>query len=257
MTWRRLRIALLLMILLIVGLSTWLDRVYTTDWTTPLGVALHPISADDSPISRAYVAALATADFADIEKFFGDEARHHGVTLDEPVRLWLAAPPESRPPLVEPGASVLEAMAYALRLRWHAWRTLSGQPGPTPHVRMYLLYHDPAVTPLVPHSLGLARGLIGVVHLFAAREMHGSNQVVLAHEILHTLGATDKYRLADGQPLHPDGFAEPGRQPLYPQSHAEVMGGRIPLSDDEAMIPASLDAVVVGHLTAREIRWLP
>jgi hypothetical protein len=34
------------------------------------------------------------------------------------------------------------------------------------------------------------------------------------------------------------------------------MGGRIPLTSQESVTPASLDQVVVGELTAAEIRWL-
>ena len=97
-----------------------------------------------------------------------------------------------------------------------------------------MLYHDPAISPALPHSIGLQKGLFGIVHVFADRDMRGSNDTVIAHELLHTLGATDKYDLRTNQPLHPDGFAEPDREPLYPQSFAELMGGRIPVSNTEA-----------------------
>jgi hypothetical protein len=85
--------------------------------------------------------------------------------------------------------------------------------------------------------------------------MLGSNDVVIAHELLHTLGATDKYDLATGLPSHPAGYAEPERAPLHPQSHAELMGGRIPLSGSRAETPESLRRVVIGPATAREIGW--
>jgi hypothetical protein len=146
-------------------------------------------------------------------------------------------------------------MAYSLRLRLHAWRKLSDGSGPTPHVRIYVLFHDPAVTPALPHSLGLERGLIGIVHLFADPRMRGSNDVVLAHEILHTLGASDKYVPATGQPIHPGGYADPDLVPLHPQHRAELMGGRIPLSATEAEIPESLADAMIGPETAREIGW--
>jgi hypothetical protein len=57
-------------------------------------------------------------------------------------------------------------------------------------------------------------------------------------------------------PVYPDGFAEPDKDPLLPQDYAEIMGGRIPLSEGEAEIPESLDQVLVGAVTAREINWL-
>jgi hypothetical protein len=118
-----------------------------------------------------------------------------------------------------------------------------------------VLYHDPAISPELPHSLGLQKGLLGVVHVFADDGMKGANDTVIAHELLHTLGATDKYDLANNQPLHPEGFAEPNRQPLYPQSFAELMAGRIPVSSTQAQTPESLQQVLIGPKTASEIGW--
>jgi hypothetical protein len=82
------------------------------------------------------------------------------------------------------------------------------------------------------------------------------NNVIIAHEFLHTLGATDKYNPADGMPNFPSGYAEPDRNPLYPQRYAEIMGGRIAESEVEAMIPKSLNYVTIGRTTAEEIRLL-
>ena len=70
------------------------------------------------------------------------------------------------------------------------------------------------------------------------------------------LGATDKYSVASGQPIGPDGLAEPQREPLYPQRYAEIMGGRIAVAEDDSMIPKSLDYAVIGPLTAREINLI-
>jgi len=75
------------------------------------------------------------------------------------------------------------------------------------------------------------------------------------HELLHTLGATDKYDLSNNQPLFPDGYAEPELTPLHPQLKAEIMGGRIPLSQLKAIIPSSLAKTVIGPKTANEIGW--
>ena len=80
--------------------------------------------------------------------------------------------------------------------------------------------------------------------------------MVLAHELLHTLTATDKYNLDTTLPTFPDGFAEPDKQPLYPQDLAELMGGRIPINENKAEIPHSLSFTVIGNKTAQEIGWL-
>ncbi len=76
----------------------------------------------------------------------------------------------------------------------------------------------------------------------------------IVHELMHTLGATDKYGQAN-MPVHPQGYAEPYRDPLYPQRKAEIMGGRIPLSAHKSKMPEKLGEVVVGEYTATEIYW--
>ena len=78
--------------------------------------------------------------------------------------------------------------------------------------RCSCVYHDPARAPVLPHSVGLQRGLTGVVHLFATRSQDDQNAIVTAHELLHTFGATDKYA-GRGTPLYPRGYAEPLRVP--------------------------------------------
>jgi hypothetical protein len=91
--------------------------------------------------------------------------------------------------------------------------------------------------------------------VYAGIESRAQNNIVIAHELLHTFGATDKYDLATDAPRFPEGFADPGQIPRYPQRRAEIMAGRIPVSASEQVMAESLDDVVVGPLTAREIGW--
>ena len=102
---------------------------------------------------------------------------------------------------------------------------------------------------MLPHSVGLQRGLTGVVHLFAAHSQDDQNAIVTAHELLHTFGATDKYD-ADDRPLYPSGYAEPLRVPRYPQRYAEIMAGRVPLSADRQEMPDDLSQTLVGPVSA-------
>lgn len=250
---RKLRLIALLGILVFVAVATWLDRVYTTDWRGPLLVALFPIDADDSEAAERHLQQLEASSFDAIEQFFSREAERYQLPLERPVRFVLAPPLQDRPPLLAPDANVLQVMWWSLRLRFWSWN-VDDPAGPTPRIRLFLLYHDPQRSPQLPHSVGLQKGLMGIAHLFASPEMSGSNLMVIAHEFLHTLGATDKYD-ADSQPLFPDGYAEPDREPRHPQAAAELMAGRIPLSESTAEIPASLRQVVIGPLSAQEIGW--
>ena len=254
-TWRALRISLLLMLLAIIAMSAWLTRRNATDWNRPLWVVAFPINADGSAVTAAYLDTLTRESFAPIEQYLAEQARGHGVTRAAPLEIRLGPHLAQCPPTPPHGGSVLRVVAWSLHLRWWAWRAASAYDGPPIDVRLFLLYHDPAQSQRLDHSVGLKEGMIAMTNVFADRSMAGSNLVVIAHELLHTVGATDKYDPATGLPRYPDGYAEPERIPRYPQSYAELMGGRVPLSESAAEIPTDLGKTRIGTGTAGEIGW--
>lgn len=251
-----LRILALLVVLLLVAVGTWRDRVRSTQWRVPLFVAVYPVAADDSPVTRDYVAALTCEQFAAIDRFFEAEAQRYRIGLATPLQTRLKPPLHTIPPQRSADAGIFSTLLWSLRVRYWAWRQTANAGEPA-DIRIFVLYHDPALSPSVPHSLGLQKGLIGVVYAFAQNSMDGGNTVVIAHEILHTLGATDKYDPANDAPRFPEGYGDPAQAPLFPQSSAELMGGRRMLSRTQWEQPADLGEVVIGPQTALEIRWLP
>jgi hypothetical protein len=253
--WKQIRILVLLLILLIVAVRTWHDRIATTSWREPLWVGIFPINGDDSAVARSYVAGLQGKDFTDIETFFAQQAPRFGRTLEQPVRIELYPFSSVPPPTLPTGAGPIGAAWWSLKLRWFAAHAASVPGRAPPQIRLFVLFHDPAQLQSLPDSHGMQKGLVGVVNVFADPAEAGSNDVVIAHELLHTLGATDKYALGSGAPLYPQGFADPDAHPLYPQAQAEIMAGRRALSPTEFDMPGSLRNVVVGPLTAAEIRW--
>lgn len=253
--WKTIRVAVLLLVLVIVAGRTWLDRVDTRSWKSPLWVGIYPLNGDGSPSAQSYIADLSANDFASIATFCEREAHRFAVGLEEPVHIELYPQGRELPPQLDTNAGPLGVMWWSLKMRWFAMHA-TRVPGRTPsRIRIFVLYHDPSSLQIVPDSHGLQKGLMGVVHAFATRSMAGSNNIVIAHELMHTLGATDKYNLGTGEPLYPSGFAEPDRQPLYPQSSAEIMAGRRAVSATDSDMPSSLKDVVVGPVTADEIRW--
>jgi hypothetical protein len=251
---KMLRVAVLLLVLLLVALTTCQERYLSTRWHDPLYVSIYPIAADDSPVTRAYLASIDSDRFKPIDRFFARQAEGFRLQTAEPVKTRLRAELPAMPPQRPPQAGPFKTALWSLRLRYWAWRA-SGHVREPEDIRIFVLYHDPSLTPTVPHSLGLTKGLIGVVYAFAAPAMDGANNVVIAHELLHTVGATDKYNLADDAPRFPDGYGDPAQKPLYPQLTAELMAGRRALSPDQSQQPESLDEVVIGPSTALEIRW--
>jgi hypothetical protein len=248
-------VAILLLVLIWAAGHTWLERVASTRWKEPLWVGVFPVNADGSPAAQSYIEGLREGEFAAIEEFIAREARRYGKELAQPVHVALYPQLKQSPPQLERDTGLLGTAWWSLKLRWFAWRVVDLGGRAPPRIRMLVLYHDPSTLQTTPDSHGMQKGLIAVVHTFALRSMAASNNIVIAHELLHTLGATDKYEPGSGTPLFPSGFAEPGRKPLYPQEKAEIMAGRRAVSAQDAQMPEGLSAVVVGPATAAEIRW--
>ncbi|HXY95655.1 MAG TPA: hypothetical protein VEH00_01695 [Steroidobacteraceae bacterium] len=253
--WRNIRILALLLVLGAVALEQLLERVHTQSWRETLWVGIYPLNADGSRVAQSYIEALKREDFIAIESFFAREAHRYGVRVDEPVHVELYPQGNELPPELAPGTGPFGIAWWSLRLRWFAAHA-AGVAGRVPsRIRLFVLYHDPATLERAPDSHGLQKGLVGIVHAFATGAMTGSNDIVIAHELMHTVGATDKYHLASGEPVYPIGYGDPAQQPLYPQAEAEIMAVRRALSPQESELPRGLQSVVVGPATALEIRW--
>lgn len=248
------RIAILLGILIVVAATTLQDRYRSTRWREALFVSIYPIAADDSSATQRYIATLDATNFSAIDEFFAREGARYHLAEDTPVKTRLRPALTALPPQRPASAGVLGTMWWSLRLRWWAWR-VSGHTREPEDIRLFVLYGDPERSSQVPHSLGLRKGLIGVVYAFATPQMTSDNTVVMAHELLHTLGATDKYDPTNDTPRFPEGYADPEQTPLLPQTRAEIMAGRLMLAPTRWRQAESLREVVMGPSTAAEIRW--
>ncbi|WP_395009465.1 hypothetical protein [Undibacterium sp.] len=218
-------------------------------------VNVYPINGDGSSISDAYIHSLSLDEFESVEKFMLSAAEQYGKKQSASIQIRLQNKLNHKPPAPPTDANVLELMWWSLQFRWWAYRHAKVQ-GPGTQVRLFVQYFDPQKIQ-VHRSTALQEGLIGIANVFASADMREKNNVVIAHEFLHTLGATDKYDLNTDFPSFPDGYAEPQKQPLHPQRFAEIMGGRLPLSELDAAIPRHLNRVVIGTKTAQEINFLP
>jgi len=252
---KSIRIVVLLYTLLMVAGYSWLSGARTTDWDQPLYVGIYPVNGDGSPVSSNYIASLNAGEFQDAADFLSREAERYAMAIDQPAYMLMGEPVRESPPEPPFGGNMIRIALWSLHLRYWSWRHGEGIE-PAPDIKIFVRYFDPAEHTRLPHSLGLEKGHIGIVNAFASAKMKGSNSVVLTHELLHTLGARDKYHPETGLPQFPQGYAEPQRNPLFPQRKAEIMGGRIPLNESKADTPKSLDSVLVGDTTALEIHWL-
>jgi len=253
MSFKSFRIVVLLVILLLVVHHQVSDRARIASWKNPLFVAVYPVNADDSESAERFIGQLKERDFDVIERFMQREAKRYGAGIDRPVYVQLGAPVMESPPPPPIGGNFVQRASWIARMRWWRWRF--DAQGMDPDIIVLARFFDPSGRQALPHSTGIEQIRIAIANLFASNAMRGGNNVVLTHELLHTVGASDKYDLSSGLPYYPHGFARPDQRPLYPQPLAALMAGRIPLGKNEARQAESLAQVIVGPETAREIGW--
>ncbi|MDJ0723427.1 MAG: hypothetical protein QNJ04_17445 [Desulfobacterales bacterium] len=253
---KSIRIFVLLLILLAVGLNTFLSGIHATSWDHTLWVGVYPINANGSEAVDQYIARLDEDSFLPIADYFETEAERHALAMSDPVKMLMAPEVKSLPPLPPESGNPLAVMWWSLKMRVWVYRSDTLTEGPSPEIKIFVIYHPRGEEERLENSLGIRKGMFGVVHAYADYGLQPKNHVVIAHEMLHTLGASDKYDPATRLPRFPDGFADPDQSPLYPQQLAEIMGSRIPQSENQATMPPSLDFTIIGDLTAREIKWV-
>ncbi len=249
---KTIRISILLFILAAVLVSSYRSKTRVVEWKYTLPVLIYPINGDGSAVAEETIRQLKVEDFQPIEKFMREAAEMYGKSGQSSIEIRLKNSLQVKPPEEQ---DALKVIWWSLKFRWWAFRHARVQ-GSGEQVRLFVQYFDPD-TKQSHRSTALREGLIGQVNGFAGAKMRAQNNIVIAHEFLHTLGATDKYEMANNLPVFPEGYGEPARQPLYPQRYAEIMGGRLLLSAQDAVIPRNFAEVVIGKKTAEEINFLP
>lgn len=250
------RTAILLVILLSVWATVNLQRNVARDWKGTLDIAIVPVIADQQAGTRRFVAGLKDRDFAEIARYLTAQGQRYGRDLNHAFKLSLKPSTNCLPPVPpEHRDRKFQIALWSLKLRWWAWRNR-----PDDHhnsqIRIYVLYQSPSEDMRLQHSLGLQNGLIGIIQARAYDSQQSLHKVVITHELLHILGASDKYDLVTGQPIYPDGYASPDAAPLLPQRTAEIMGRAVPLTESSHRVAVFLRDTLIGDKTAREIGWL-
>jgi hypothetical protein len=251
----RIRIALLLSVLLVVGLYAWRDwstRRERNDWKRTLDVAfvllVSPGVEPDAVLElRRRVPDLSRRLAQELARYRSSAPRPFDITLYGPVPL--ATPPP------DPGNGIIDAARYAYRLHRFTGDidARAGVPSRGFDSRIYLLLTPPSDRALV-EGMSEHGGRVGFARAELDRENVDIALFVAAHELFHTLGALDHYG-PDGRALIPDGLAEPELEPRYPQRFAEIMARDRPVAAGEETRLLSLDELGVGPVTAREIGW--
>lgn len=253
---RNVRVAVLLAILGAVAFGTLATGRRLHRWVAPLSISLVPIAADGSRIESLYLASLGPDAFADVAHFLESQGARYHRDLGQMIDVHLEKPIAELPPAPpEPGSSALDVAKWSLQLRYWNWDLARRQHFASADIRIYVAYHAVLPGQALDASIGLEKGHIGIVQAPIGDANQGWVELAVAHELLHTLGATDKYD-ESGAPLVDQGFGEPELSPALPQRYCEVMAGSIALEAGKNKLARSLDECLVNRYTAAEIGWL-
>ena len=256
------RVTVLLAVLAGVLLWGWRDvrsRHARNAWDHTLLVAIVLVRLE--PLDDVGVAALEKQ-LPALEDRLSAELARYQPTAPHPFRFELKRPVDGAPPPPAPtsdGPVDLAKYAYAQGSFVDAIDERAGIDASLYDVRIYVALRRPRQAEVtLAEGRSQQGGRIGIVEMELDTDAEGAHLplVVVAHELMHTLGATDKYDPATGRSLVPIGLAEPDRVPLYPQRFAEIMSRNRPLSATVEKVPDSFAQIAVGPSTAREIGWL-
>jgi len=260
---RRARIGALLLVLFVV--AAWAagvtrGRSARRAWDRPLPVAVVLVARAPPPEAAAARLRVGIEELS--RRLEAEFARHRGEAPYPPFAFTVAGPVawDGAFPLAPASAGPLDRLSHAFRL-WRALGRIDAAAGVAPELydaRVYVLLEPPLAggPRTFAEGSGAAGGEIGLVRAWADPSDATLALTAAAHELLHCLGASDKYDAA-GHALEPEGLADPGLSPRYPQRHAEWMVGEVPLGPGQGRLPASLAEIRIGPATAREIGWLP
>ena len=250
-----LRVSLLLVALAFAAFYTLHQYQFSRAWHKTLQIVVFPINGDGREATSRYISSLRSKDFSPIDAWTQREAARYHLLIERPTQFTLGAEVHEQPPILTDAANPWASLWWGLKLRWWAFLHTPDSASNLERVRLFVIYQQGEKNQALPHSLGLQKGLLGVVYAYADTRQAPQNNILIAHELLHTVGAIDKYG-HNGLPVFPHGYAEPQRSPLYPQRRAEIMAGHIPLSRRRSVMADSLRRVIINPLTAQEINWI-
>ncbi len=253
LTFKQYRILFLLSILIYVIADQAIAKHYSTAWNHPLHVVIYPINGDLSEQSQQTINALSEHNFTSIKHFIKKQSEHYGILIYHPIKIKIAPQINKPPTLPQLDAGIVSTMIWSLKMRWWAWyeNTYSGAKD----IRLFVEYYAKESSES-QISVGLEKGMMALVKNYADEQLMERNNVIIAHEMLHTLGATDKYDPISLLPYFPHGYAYPELGRNQQRNTCEIMGGRIPYANNLAVVPESLGDCLIGKMTAKEIGWL-
>lgn len=276
LSFQHLRQGVLLLVLLVVsiwGLNTYLAENRTFAWDRQVTIAVVALlDEDNSPdafkeetfIRRFLSQSGATRHNLreverwlqhEYERYTGDASRIFDISIRGPLRL--EEPPPMLPEATDSFLKRYQGTKNFINFFEAITRReelLLGQYDLTLFIYFYD-YGDRERRRVFAQfdSLASRRNRFGIVIAPVNRKLIGHTCAVVAHEMCHLFGASDKYQ--DRVSIFPQGFADPQKEPRYPQRKAEIMSLGRPVAPGVDEPVKELRQCIVGATTAEEMNW--
>jgi hypothetical protein len=253
------RLVVWMVVFLAVAGWAWNDmreRRERNAWLRPLHVGFvllraGPVSDETSDMLRARM--------TDLQTHLEREFQRWRPTEQVPFIFSVYGPLDISVPPPESYSEKFTDLAYFAYQQWRYLRdvdTRAHVPRSELDSRIYLVIRPPNTGNLqFVEGQSEQGGRVGVVNVQLDESMVDFALIVATHELLHTLGASDKYD-EYGHALVPDGLAEPDKVPPFPQQYFEVMARNRPVSPEAEEPPEAVEQLRIGRKTAQEIGWL-
>jgi hypothetical protein len=259
----RLRLGVLVAVLVGVLVFAWRDvnqRRSRNEWSRPLRVGIVVLELDRAGRGiEPEAIALLKRRAADLGRQLSAQYRRYHPRAEEMFEVVGYGPVRVKRPPPEPhGDGLWDTLVQTVELWRYVARVDDDADVPARGLdsRVYVV-----AEPVVDQRRKLVEGFsqqgghFGVARVELDRSTVDLGLFVAAHELFHTLGATDKYDRA-GATIIPDGLADPAQQPLFPQHVADVMTRNRVTDEGVEVVPETLAELGVGPLTAREVGWV-
>jgi hypothetical protein len=249
-----------LLVVLLVAARVYYRDQRKLDWDRTYNVALiQVVNGTTNNTDRALSPFGKELIQQSLEKWFENESKRVYKSNIKPFRFQLLGPvfSEELPPSLPTEQDSFWTRYKQTTAFINYFNNKLTQTGKSPSdfdIKLYVYIYpsDKGLGYEKQHSVGTTRGRFGVVFLPIGKQSGERTTCLIAHEILHTVGASDKYD-DNHLTIFPDGYFAPEKR--YPQQFAEIMALAIPLENGKEKDVENLDVSRIGEKTANEIGW--
>jgi len=192
----------------------------------------------------------------DMTGWFQREYKRYGGTMEQALELSIFGPfDEMEPPPMPPGPDMKFSSRFIEYKKFKSWFTSFNN-----RHKLDLAEFDSVIYVHFVggefdgfmETYGSRHDDVTLINCYLDFALAEIDIMLVIHELMHLLNAKDHYD-ENFLPINPEGFAQPFELPLYPQTFAEIMAGRIPRSESSAQNIRSIRDLRVGIYTAFEI----